>query len=218
MTANLHWPVRGGIAIQEHPAVLSVDERAQNGGYGSVVVVVTGRLNGGAQGEYRLRIAYPNDMQGCNDFLVAALGAKSGGGGTLLTRQGSLEIISSEIVIGSWKSLGFVDANRGTISYRPAPDWEKYSWDGALAVTQSGEMFWRVRGRCLDLNGDSRFRAVPLEKCQSLRLTPASEADVTRVKGARVFDDPETNDRLRFDLWRAADSANLIYILSAACN
>lgn len=218
MTANLHWPVRGGVAIQEHPAVLSVDELVQNGGYGSVVVVVTGRLDGGAQGEYRLRIAYPNDMQGCNDFLVAALNAKSGGGGTILTRQGSLEILSSEIVIGSWTTLGLVDAKRETISYALAPDWEKYSWDGALAVTQSGEMFWRVRGRCLDLNGGERFREAPQEKCQSLRLTPALEADVTRVKAARIFGNAQTNERLQFDLWRAEGSANLIYIFSAVCN
>jgi hypothetical protein len=217
MTANLHWPVRGGIAIQEHPAVLSVDERVQNGGYGSVVIVVTGRLNGGAQGEYRLRIAYPNDMQNCNDFLVAALGAKSGGGGTILTQQGNLEILSSEIVIGSWTTVGLVNVNRGTISYALAPDWEKYSWDGALAVTQSGEMFWRVRGRCLDLNEGDRFRTVPVDKCQALRLTPASEADVTRVKGAKLFDNVETNERLQFDLWRAEGSPNLVYIWSAAC-
>ena len=217
MTANLHWPVRGGIAIQEHPAVLSVDERVQNGGYGNVVIVVTGRLNGGAQGEYRLRIAYPNGMQECNDFLVAALGAKSGGGGTILTRQGSLEIISSEIVIGSWTTLGLVDAKRGTISYALAPDWEKYSWDGALAVTQSGEMFWRVRGLCLDLNEGDRFRAVPAEKCQALRLTPALEADVTRVKAARIFDNAQTNERLQFDLWRAEGSPNIVYLWSGAC-
>lgn len=217
MTANLHWPVRGGVAIQEHPAVLSADRRAQNGEYGTVTIIVTGRLNGGTQGEYRLSLAYPNDMLGCNDFLVAALGARNGGGGTILTRQGSLEILSSEIVIGSWSTLGVVDANRGTISYALAPDWEKYSWDGALAVTQSGEMLWRVRGRCLDLNEGDRFRAVPQEKCQSVRLTPASEADVTQVKAARIFGDAQTNDRLQFDLWRAQGSPNSVYIFSGAC-
>jgi hypothetical protein len=217
MTANLHWPVRGTAAIQEHPAVLAADERVQNGDYGAVVIVVTGRLNNGAPGQYRLRLAYPNDRMGCNDFSVAALGAKNGGGGIIATRQGILEILSSEIVIGSWKTLGTIDVTRGTISYSLAPDWEKYAWDGRSVVTKSGGMFWRVREQCLDLKGGGRFAPVPDEKCAALRLTPASDADVSRVREARVFDDPYMIERLKFDLWRAEGSPKLVYILGAAC-
>lgn len=218
MTANLHWPVRGGAAIQEHPAVLAADRRVENGDYGIVTVVVTARLNDGTAGQYRLNLDYPDDMLGCNDFSVAALGAREGGGGTILTRQGRLEILSSEIVIGSWTTVGMIDPDRGTIAYSVAPDWERYSWDGRVAMTSSGALFWQVRGRCLDLNADGRFRPLPEGSCESLRLTPATEADVTRVRDAKVFDDPVANLRLPFDLWRAEGSPHLVYIWSAACS
>src|SRR6185503_18330161 len=82
MNANLNSSDRMR-DIKEHPAVLDADERVQSGDYGYIVVGVSGRLNNGVPGRYRLRLAYPNDMLGCNDFAVAALGANRSGGGRI---------------------------------------------------------------------------------------------------------------------------------------
>jgi hypothetical protein len=216
MTANLKESERY-FDIEDHPVVLSADEKVQSRDYGYIEVGVTGRLNNGVSRRYRLRIPYPNDALNCNDSRLAALGARKNGGGVIATRQGTLEILTPDIIIGSWGTLGIIDQARKSISYSVAPDWDMAGWESSLAVTKTGDVVWRVRGRCLSLSTGGQFVTLRDEECSTVTLTPALDAEVKQVVDARIFSDAEAIERLAYDLWHADGAPNLVYIWGVAC-
>lgn len=187
MYAYLNWPGERSDSVEDHPAVSEVliDKGAV---YGHLVVRIRGRLNGAAARSYRLKLGYPTDALGCNDFRVSARGARKGGGGVILTRQGALEILSSDIEIGDRGSLIVIDLERGRNTARLSPGWEQYSWGADPVVTKDGRVLWRKKGNgiCLDLETEEHFRRIAEENCVGGNISAASPEDIERVRRAGI--------------------------------
>lgn len=208
MYAYLNWPGERSDRVEDHPAVSEVliDKGEE---YGHLAVRVRGRLNGGAARSYRLKIGYPTDALGCNDFKVPALGARKGGGGVILTRQGVLEILSSDIEIGDRSSLIVIDLDRGRNAAHLSPGWEQYSWGADPVVTQDGRVFWRKNGGgiCLDLEMGERFRRVAEENCVGGKMADALPEDIERVRRAGIARDTRRTEPNPAQKTEARDNA-----------
>lgn len=215
--ANLQWPGTRSDRVSDHPAV-EEDLRPSGNDYGEVVVRVRGRLDGGKARAYRLKLGYPTDSLGCNDFIVAALSSRPEGGGTILTRQGVLEILSTDIEIGDRHHFALIDPDSGRKSVRLAPRWETTEPWMTRFVKPDGRVFWRTpNGLCLDIDADGPFRRVADIQCSGDRLTEASSEDIERVRKTGIFRDSYVIERLKHDLWRLEGAAFLIYIWGVAC-
>ncbi len=217
MRANLKWPGARSDSVGDHAAVVEVDERVRESDYGQVIVRIVGRLDGGEPRPYRLRLAYPVDAVNCNDFTVAAMGAGESGGGVIVTRQGVLEVLSLDIMIGSRRSVAVIDRDRAAATFRLAPGWEQAFWGAALIATGTGRILWRVGDACLDLEAQGGFRQVGTEECEGEEISPAPSTEVRRVKDAGIFTDAHEVERLDYDLWRVQGTPFLLYIYGVAC-
>ena len=219
MRANLNWPDERSRRVSDHPAVIEVVGQDQNVDvgiyFGHIIVRIVGRLDGGEPQPYRLRIGYPDNMHGCNDFTVAAVAARPQGGGVILTRQGVLEIVSTDIVIGSRHSVALIDGD--AVTFGLSPDWSKVSWGADLVATEAGHIFWRTSDVCLDLEAEGGFRRVGEAECVGKEIAPASPDEVSRVRDAGVFTNTYVTSRLGHDLWRLEGTPLLLYIGGVAC-
>ena len=217
MYANLKWLGKHSDRISDHPAVYA-DLRSSHNDYGEVIVRIRGRLDGGEPRAYHLKLEYPMDQLGCNDFMVATLTSRAEGGGTILTRQGALEIESSDIIIGSRGVFRLIDPDSGKNTVRLAPGWEKPGWWFQRFIKRDGRVFWRTpNGLCLDIDTDGPFRRVTDEACSGDKPFQASQDDIERVRKMGIFTDPYTIERLKYDLWRLEGAPFLIYIWGVAC-
>lgn len=201
-----------------HPALIAWTPDGAEAGAGVATLRVHGRLNGGDARVYGLRLLYPQGEMRCHDFRIAALGSVDGGGGTILTRQGTLEILSAEFEIGARSSLQVFDDRTGAVANHVTPGWERYDWSDSLAITPQGQVVWRNGERCLDLNSGDRFRLADEQACRSAgTMRPSTEAEIRFIENLGKFDDAYIRERLPYDLNRLEGTPFLIYIWSVAC-
>ena len=136
----------------------------------------------------------------------------------ILTRQGTLEILSSEITIGSRGVFALIDPDSEKKTVRLAPGWEDQGSWFMRFIKRDGRVFWRTpNGLCLDIDTDGPFRRVADEACTGDKLFEASQDDIARVRKMGIFTDAYTIERLKYDLWRREGAPFLIYIWGVAC-
>lgn len=201
-----------------HPAVhkTAVDEK--DGSKIHVFVRVRGRLDGGAAKPYHLRLIFDEGVIECQDFLVAAMGGREGGGGIVLTRQGALEILSSEIEIGHRTHFTLIDPISGRKQAYLSSTWERHPWIASPSVHPDGRVFWKTaKGICLDLDRRDGFAVASPEQCKDDEAIVASPQDAERVRALKVFEDDAVIERLEHDLWRQKGVPFLIHIWGVVC-
>ena len=70
---GLVWKGERFVDADRHPSVVSV-EIDDATGYGTAIVEVRGRLNGGPEKKFRVVLPYPMDQLNCVDFSAAVVG------------------------------------------------------------------------------------------------------------------------------------------------
>ncbi len=218
MDATLNWPFKPVADRTRHPAVDQAVVDENDHFLTHVFVRVRGRLDGGEPKFFRLKLTENRGAIKCQEFLVASLASREDGGGIVLTRQGVLEILSSEIQIGDRSHLKLIDPAKRTISPRLSSTWERHPWKASPVVHRDGQVYWRTpREMCLDLDNPRGFRDVASENCAGPEMTRASPDEIERVRDLRILEDTPANERLKYDLWRLEGAPFLIYVWGIVC-
>lgn len=214
--ANLSWPGKRSDNPLDHPSVVAIDIDNKTG-YGMLFIMVRGRLNKGPVKKYRVSFPYPGDQLGCRDSLVAVAGVSGETGGTIFMDKGRLQIVDNNLSFGSRNTLILINKETMTKNPHLSPGWERSSWDGKPVINVDGRVLWRSRGYCLDLESQKTFALLSERECRGGKLLSAEQADIDKVRDARIFKDSYVNERLKYDLWRLEGSPYLVYIWGVAC-